>query len=170
MQRMYQPEEQTQRNTDDIHALTVNVTRIATLVEQSEKARASEREMLTQAIGSINKLNERIGSILSLEKEIAALTTSLAEKNGDIRTVKHDLANLSHAMSAMPIFNDRIAKHDTKIEVLEKWQDNFDGARGALSWVGHAVWGVFGTGFLTLCYFVIKLFVTSNGGTTIGGE
>lgn len=170
--------QQTQRNTDDIHELTVNVTRLTSLVENSEKRRQEDAVVLRETAAGINKLGERIAGLVSLEKDIHALHQSLSDQRGDIRTLRHDLNNIAQAMNGMPILGEKaaeaartLATHGAKIEALETWRDQLDGARGTLKWVGRALWAVFGSGILAVGYFILQLFLTGRGGGTgIGGE
>jgi len=168
-------EEEVRKNTNDIHALTINVTRIATIVETSEKRHDSDMEMMKEAVRGISQLNERIGVTTGMERDITALRDLIAEQKGDLRTIRHDLNNALNALPAVGMVNEKlneatstIAAQGAKIEALESWRDKLDGAGGALKGVGAALWGVFGTGITAIGFFIFKAYF--SGKDLIGGE
>ena len=168
---------QTQKNTDDIHHLSLSVERLTATVEASEKRREGDMQLFRDAANNLTKLNERIGALVGIEKDIAALTGFVNEQKGDLRTLRHDLNNISNAMQGMPVLGEKInevnktlAAHEAKIEALETWRDKFDGGRETVGWLVRGFWAVFGTGILAGLYMIVQLFMTKSGGPHIGGE
>ncbi|AWM37011.1 hypothetical protein GobsT_50920 [Gemmata obscuriglobus] len=128
-------EEDVRKNSKDIHELTVNVTRLATIVENSEKRHDSDMDVMKEAVQGISRLNERIGATVGMEKDIASMRETMAEQKGDIRTIRHDLNNALNAITGISIVNEKlneatstIAAQGAKIEGLESWRDKMDGA------------------------------------------
>lgn len=128
-------DEDLRKNTQDIHALTVNVTRLATIVENAEKRTDTLMGVIQEAVTGINRLNERMGATVGMEKDIATMRDTMAEQKGDIRTIRHDLANAMNAITGIGIVNEKlneatstIAAQGAKIEGLESWRDKLDGA------------------------------------------
>lgn len=121
-------EEDTRKNTNDIHALTVNVARLTTIVENAEKRHDSEMVTMKEAIQGINRLNERIG-------DVSGMRELVSELKGDVRTIRHDLTNAMNAINGISLVNEKlndatsqIAAQGAKIEGLESFRDKLDGA------------------------------------------
>jgi hypothetical protein len=158
-------ESEVRKNTTDINALTVNVTRIATLVENSEKRHDSDLEMMKEAVSGISRLNDRIGATVGMERDIAGIKDVLGEKTGDIRTIRHDLNNVLNAMNGITQLNDKIGDNAkatatlaAKVESLEAWRNKADGAGWAAAGLGKVMWSFFGAAVMALGYFVIRSF------------
>lgn len=168
---------QTEKNTNDIQELALSVTRLTTLVESSEKRRESDMQVFREAANGITRLNERIGGLVGIEKDIAVLTGFMSEQKADTRALRHDVNGLTNALQGIPILGEKVndinktlATHGAKIEALETWRDKFDGGRETAGWFVRGFWAIFGTAILTGLYFIVSLFVAKNGGPTIGGE
>lgn len=146
------------KNTRDIHDLTVVVTRLATIVENSEKRHDSDMVMMREALGSISRLNERIGATLSIEKDIVSIRETLGDRTGDVRTLRHDLNTAMNALQLLPGMNEKIAIATGKIEAMEKWRDNFDGAKSATKTGVHALWAFVSVGGLGLIAWLVNMF------------
>lgn len=168
---------QTQRNTDDIHQLSLSVAKLTATVEASDKRRENDMQLFRDAATNLTRLNERIGAMVGIEKDIAVLTGFVQEQKGDIRTLRHDLNSVANAMQGLPILGEKInevnktlATHEAKIEALETWRDKIEGGKATAGWIVRAFWAVFGTAILAGLGFIISLIVTKNGGPSIGGE
>lgn len=169
--------QQTERNTSDIQDLTINVTRLATMMENSEKQRDGDMQVLRDAAAGIARLNERISGMVGIEKDIAVLGNLANESKGDVRALRHDINGIMNTLQAMPLLSEKLsetnkvlAAHTSKIEALETWRDNFEGGKSALGWVANALWAVFGSAIMAGLYFFVKLFVAKTGGDLPGGE
>ena len=128
-------EDDVKKNRADIHTLTVNVTRLATIVENAEKRHDTDMEVMKEAIRGISRLNERIGATVGMEKDIAGIRDTLAEQKGDIRTIRHDLNNALNAITGIAIVSEKLneataalAAQGAKVEGLESWRDRLDGS------------------------------------------
>ena len=168
-------EDDVRKNTQDIHTLTVNMTRLTTIVENSEKRHDSDMVMMKEAVQGISRLNERIGATVGMEKDISSMRDMLGELKGDTRTLRHDLNNALNAINGITALGEKlneatstIAAQGAKIEALESWRDRLDGAGGALKGVGSALWAVFGTGIIAIGFFVFRAYFA--GKELIGGE
>lgn len=166
-------EDDVRKNSDDIHTLTVNVTRLATIVENSEKRHDSDFEMMKEAVKGISRLNERITATVSMEKDIAEMRGLIAEQKGDVRTIRHDLNNALNSLNGIGILGEKlndatsaIAAQGAKIEALETWRNKLDGAGGALRLAGSALWALVGSGVVALGYFAFRQFF--GGGGNVG--
>lgn len=148
------------KNAEDIKQLTVTVTRIATIVENAENRYQNDIAVIRQAMENISKLNERFGSVVSMEKDIGTLT-------GDVRTIRHDLNNVINGMKAIDILATRvtdnekdISSHEARITNIETWKNQHDGATGAFKGIAKALWAVFGTGIVAIGGFILYMFFT----------
>lgn len=162
--------EEVRKNASDIHVLTVNITKLTTVVESAEKRRDSDMAILSKAVDNISGLKEHMGQALGIEKDITELRSALAELKGDIRTVRHDLNNATNAISGIALLGEKVnglssdfTTVQDKVNSFEKWKDKIDGAGGALKGVGSALWAVFGAATLAVCYFVLKDFFKDGG-------
>lgn len=163
-------EDDVKKNSADIQSLTVNMTRLAVIVENSEKRHDSDMGTIKEAVQGIQRLNERIGETIGMERDISAIKDTIAEKTGDIRTIRHDVNTILTALKAIEILNDKIAEnakltagHTAEIDALKAWRDRVDGATGAVKIVAYGFWLIFGSGIVAGGYFLIKLFVSNSG-------
>lgn len=168
---------QTEKNTSDIQELALSVTRLTTLVESSEKRRDGDMQVFREAATGITRLNERIGGLVGIEKDIAVLTGFISEQKADARALRHDVNGLTNTLQGIPILSEKIsevnktlATHEAKIEALETWRDRIEGGKATANWIVRAFWAVFGTGIMAGLYFLAQLIITQKGGPTIGGE
>lgn len=177
-------EEQTYKNSEDIHELTVSVTRIATIQENSEKRRDRDMEMFREAVTSINKLNERVSGYISMEKDIATLRELLSEKMSDIRTIRHDVNNMSNTLTGLPIINEKLGDAskaiaervkvdeaiDARVIALEAWKNKAEGGALAIKTGAIALWSMGGSMIITLLWSFLKSYFSQKTGGVIGGE
>lgn len=157
---------QTRENTKAISDLAATVTRIATVVEITERQRSDERQDMRNVVAELKILGDKIGTISSISEKIGELS-------GEIGKLRHDIKNLENAQQAIPLLKNSqvisekvIADHETRVNILEKWKDNTDGAAGAVKVIVHIVWAFASVGGLTFIGWLMGLF---NGGR-IGGE
>lgn len=161
-------EQQTQQNTKDIHTLTIQVNKLATIVEFAEKHHESDRQDMRDVVSGLKGLNEKIGALANLQEKIGLMT-------GEIGKLRHDIKNLENAQSGIPMLRDKltynekgVADHETRLAAIEKWRDRKDGAAGAVNWLLHGFWAVFGSAILAVVGFVLWLFFNHKGGLMIG--
>jgi hypothetical protein len=152
----------TEKNTNDIQALALQVTRVVTIVENSEKRHEGDVNMWREAIAGISKLNESVSKTLLLEKDVAAAKETMAELKSDIRVVRHDVGNLQNAQNAIPIHQAAIAKLEAKIIALEVIRDKISGGAMALGFGSKVLWTVFGGAIIALGGYLIDTYMDRN--------
>ena len=160
-------EAETRSNSKDIQALTVTVTRMVAMQENTEKRHDSSMETIKAAMSGIEQLNQRMSATIGMEKDIKTLTEQFSERTADIRTIRHDVNNINNAMNGMPILNDKIADNsrliatiNAKVETLETRCDKMDGAFAATRTMAIAFWAMFGTSIIGGVAYMIHFFAT----------
>lgn len=140
---------QSDRNAMDIATLTIQVVKLATLVEQAEKRREEDlkrqeedRALARQMIESIEKLKDGLGSALGLQKEVLQLSE-------DMRVLRHDIKQLMSGQAAIAIVDKVNAEYGVRLDILEK---DLSEMRGAWKFA-KAAWVVLaGGGVAVLAY------------------
>lgn len=178
--------EDIRKNTQDIHLLTVNVTRLATIVENSEKRHDSDLDIMKEAVQGIARLNDRIGATVGMEKDIASMRETMAEQKGDVRTIRHDLNSALNAVNGIGAVNEKlndatstIAAQGARIEGLadrvnniEKGNASRDGKVAGIQGAARTFWSVFSTP-IWVAVTAVAVWVLSGmygGKGPIGGE
>ena len=158
-------EQVVQQNTSDIKQLTINITRLATMMENSEKRHDGDMDDVKELTVGINKLTERINAVVNMEKDISAIRDALSDKTGDIRTLRHDLNNMANAMGGITLLNEKlnelsktVAEQGVEISALKTWRNKMEGAGSAIKGMGAALWALMGAGVCALLAYLIKLF------------
>lgn len=168
-------EKQVETNVSDIKELTVQMTRLATIVEQTEKNRATDTLAIHDVAQSMNLLNDKIGNALSMSKDIEAIRATLAERTQELGGVRHDIKNALQALQTIPLLKEKTNEIDkavgilqTQIGALNTWRDKADGAGDAVKLMASVFWTMFGGLIVAGVIWVVKHF--SAGGMAIGGE
>lgn len=119
----------------DIQVLTNNMTRLTTIVEGEVENRKDDRVLMKEMVQGFSGLNERISSLIGIERDIKSLTDVLTETKSDVRTLTHDMRDMKQGMGGIKILEEKIseitsvaAAHGAKIEGLESFRDRLDGA------------------------------------------
>lgn len=161
------------KNTSDIQALTLQMTRLATIVEQTEKNRDKDGASIHEVAQSIASMNEKIGSALSMSKDILAIREKLAERSQELSGLRHDVKNIDQALQAIPLLKEKVSQIDkqqgidrTDIDALQKWRDQIDGGGRALKGMAIALWTMFGGVIIGGAFWLIEHFT----GAKISGE
>lgn len=167
---------QIRKNTDDIHALTVSVTKLTAIVENSEKRHDQDLDVIRQAVQGINDLNARMSATIGMEKDIGSLREMLGEKVADIRTIRHDLNTVMNALQGISIVSEkvneasvRLADHEARINAIESWKDKIEGGATVIKTGGKWFWAVFG-GVVTAIISGVLAFIFGGGRGIISGE
>lgn len=129
------------RNRDDLAALTNQVTKIATIVEGSEKRHESDIVMWREALAGIKQLNEGVNKTLLLEKDVAALFKEDSRQDAEIRILKHDITDIKNAQQSLVY----ISEMRTKIEAFENLSQQIIGGGKAVEKMGKGAWTVITT-------------------------
>lgn len=149
-------EVETRQNTRDISALTNTVTRLATIVEQSEKRNDEDRGTMREIFSNLKGLNDKVGVFTTVSEKVSALS----EQQGALR---HDIKNIQQGMQALPLLKNRegeldkfVAGHEIRLKTIETWKDKHDGAAGAIKIVIHLLWAVFGSGITAMGFYFMS--------------
>jgi hypothetical protein len=153
---------QTYKNTADINALAVTVTRITTLMEANEKLRMNDLEVIRKMADGIDTLNQRIGAVVGLDKDISVIKEQARENKENIRVLSHDMNTANNVLGILPSINERLTKAEARQEASEKWQDKVDGATTAIKYAVYVFWAVFGTAILAGLYYFMDMYFTSH--------
>ena len=95
------------QTVNDIKDLTNQVTRLATMFEQTEKQRNGNNDSLHEMSVNIQSMNEKIGQALSLSKDINALRDTINERAEDIGALRHDVKNLLQGQQAISLLKEK---------------------------------------------------------------
>lgn len=164
------------QNVNDIKTLTNQVTRLATIFEQTEKQRAGDNDSLHEMARNMQSLNDKIGQALSLSKDISALRDTISERAEDIGALRHDVKNLQQGAQAISIIREKYNEMDkllTKTVTIVDGQQTLinkvTGGASAIEKSAVVLWAVFGGAISVLVIFVIKQYLASKG-APISGE
>lgn len=160
-------QDETRQNTKDIGILTTTVKELATMFRYAEKEYEHSRQDMKEVVVGLKTLNEKIGAMDGVQKEIGILI-------GEVGKLRHDIKNVEHAQQAIPILkenlirNDKmVSDHETRVDALEKWKDEKDGAFGAVKVVIHSIWAFTSIGGLSFIAWLLRGYWA---GGAIGGE
>jgi len=157
-----------EKNTSDIQDLTVQVTRIATIVENQERRHFDDVATMKEALAGINKINDNLPRIFSLEKDFSSIEKSLAELKADIRVNKHDINTIMNAQQGMTLLDRSLSNltvrtddNSKRIGELEVLRNKFDGGAAVAVTGSRIFWAVFSLGTLGgvcgVAYFLLKV-------------
>lgn len=150
-----------EQHSTDIKELTVNVSKLATIVEYSEKDKQQDRETMRDVARTLSSLSEKIHGLLGIEKE---LTQCIKE----IATVRHDLASTASTVNGLAPLLERTTKIETEVDHLKSLKDKLEGGAVVIGWVTKIAWALGGAGFLALITFLVKLYF--NVDLEVGGH
>lgn len=152
---------QLNKNTEDIGLLAVNMATLTEVVKNSEKRHEEAMDGVKEAVQGIQKLHEKVASMVVLEKEVTTLKEQMSELRADVRVVKHDLAGTTTTANGLA---EHFKSINDKVTELKTWKDQTMGAVTATGILGKVFWALFGgfivTGLGAIVYFVI---VNRNG-------
>lgn len=160
-------EAQTIKNTDDIGKVTAAVSELALTMKYEIERGKEERENVKSMVHELRGLNEKISSI-------AAVQTKLAELEGEVGKLRHDIKNVENAQGLAPLLAQKVNDLVTDIAVLntndktcKEWRDKHDGAADAMKMAVKAMWTVCGAGVMSVLGFVLYLYFTNASPTVI---
>lgn len=139
------------KHESDIKELTINVVKLAGIVEHSEKDRQQDRDTMKDVAKSLSVLSEKIQGLIGIEKEI---TQCLKE----IATVRHDLASTQTTLTGLTPVLERAAKLEAKMEALETLRDRMAGGAAVIGLGAKIFWAICGGGILLGIGFILKLY------------
>lgn len=84
----------TEKNTQAIGDLAVNMATLTEIVRNSERRHDETIDAMKEASIGIQKLNERISTITAIEKDIATIKEGQSELKAEVRVKHHDLKNV----------------------------------------------------------------------------
>ena len=145
----------TDANTRDIAALTTQVAIVATIVENSEKRREEDVQLIRKMAESFERVNEKLSTI-------ASLTSDVSQLKEDQRVARHDLNQVMNAQGALPILDKKATELSVKVESLEKVLDQ---TRGGLT-VLKAIWAFIAAGGAGAVFWIYTRL--SGGGDVTG--
>lgn len=154
-------EAKTDKSAADIVQLTINVNKLALMIEHGEKDRKNDMDQIRDAIKNMTALSEKLNALMGLEKEVNAI-------KGEIKAVLHSVGNLKNAQLSIPIHAEKISKLEGKVETMETMYERASGAAGVIKFL----WGVFGTALLSLGGFLVYLYfkIGAAGSIVTGGD
>jgi len=154
-----------ERNSTDIHLLTVQVVELATMMKNSEKRYEAGQDGIKAMAEGIDRLNEKFSGIMSLSKDVVLLKEMLGEIKGDVRVNKHDITNLQQSTEALKIFQgkleafaERITASETRLGVLETRAIEMKGGATVIRFL----WATFGSIFLLFVGYLFVQFVEAK--------
>ncbi len=159
-------QERTDKNTDDISALTANVAALTEVVKSTEKRHEESMEVVKEAVQEIAKLNDRVSSMVSLEKEFANFKEKLSEIKEDVRINKHGINDVKNAQQAIGPMNEAIHELKGEVKVIKSWKDTINGGSIVAKIVITVLWMLFGAGILAGAHFWLQAYFTRNVTTT----
>lgn len=168
---------QIKENSRNIAALTNTVTRLATIVETSEKQRADDRHDMRGIYESLKALNDKIADLTLIRQQINDLS-------GQVGGLRHDVKNIENGQGAIPLIKEKLVEVEkdilslqTSVEDFKTFKDKHEGATGVVHVIIHLVWAVFGTGIISVGYYILSNYFQHPNTTTtyeskqvIGGE
>lgn len=128
---------QTIKNTEDINKLAIQMASLIEITKNSEKRHDDVISTLKDAILNIQKLNERVGNMVAMEKDISTLKEDIAELKADARVNRHDLVNALNAQQALP-------KMVEDISTLKTWKNQIEGGTKASKFIFAIIWLLLG--------------------------
>lgn len=146
-------------NTRNIASLTSNVAELTAMFKYAEKSREESHADVKAVINELKSLNEKMATIPSLQKDLMSLT-------GDVRALSHDMKNVQVLHTSVSLMKDMTAKHEARIDALEKLRDKAEGATDTAKVFIHAIWAFVSAGGLG---FIAWVFMKFNG-VHISGE
>lgn len=159
-------QERTDKNSDDIAQLAIQMASLAKTVESSEKRHEESLVTVKEAVKGIAQLNEKVTAIIALEKEIIVLKEAYNELKGDIRVYKHDLLNIQNAQGVLVPMKEAIDEAKLEIKVLKTWKDNINGGTMAMRIAITVLWMLFGAGILAVGHYWIQEYFLRHTTTT----
>lgn len=123
------------KNRENIAELTVGLTKLGGMVENT-------MEKLDRVVDTMDKQNENMSAMVSMQKDIASINEKIAAQYADIAANRHDYKNVLNTLQALPLMQDKITtngnnivKHETRLDAqadhiaeLKSWKDKCDGA------------------------------------------
>lgn len=144
------------KNTEDINSLAVNMATLTEIVKNSEKRHEEAMDGVKEAVQGIQKLHEKVASMVILEKEVSTLKESISELKADQRVLKHDLSNTTTTTNGLA---ENFKTVITDVSVLKSWKDQTTGAVAATGALGKFFWTLFGgtitTGIGVIIYLIV---------------
>lgn len=112
------------KHDGDISSLTVQLTRLATIVENSEKQRLEDNGAFKNALIDIRQISDNMSKVLVLQTEFGTLKDLTAELKNLVKNHDHSIGTLKNANLMLPDLKERIIANSNKIDhVAEKSLD-----------------------------------------------
>jgi hypothetical protein len=154
--------QKTERNSDDIQALTIQVVQIVEMCKHNEQRYGNIQEDVKSMTGGIKELNDKFSSVVSLTKDVARHAELIGETRNDTRVNRHDIDNLKQVVTQVTSLStghhEDIGKLKVKVEALETRNIRIDGAGAVIKFI----WATGGVGILGVIGWVIVEYVRSR--------